>query len=52
MPEEGGEAPDFELTSDAGERVKLSQFRGQPVVLYFYPRDDSVATYDSIAGCL
>jgi thioredoxin-dependent peroxiredoxin len=39
--EEGQEAPDFELTSDAGERVRLSQFRGKPVVLYFYPRDDS-----------
>jgi thioredoxin-dependent peroxiredoxin len=39
--EEGQEAPDFELTSDAGERIQLSQFRGQPVVLYFYPRDDT-----------
>jgi thioredoxin-dependent peroxiredoxin len=39
--EEGQEAPDFELASDAGERVRLSQFRGQPVVLYFYPRDDT-----------
>jgi thioredoxin-dependent peroxiredoxin len=39
--EEGGEAPDFELTSDSGERVRLSQFRGRPVVLYFYPRDDT-----------
>jgi peroxiredoxin Q/BCP len=39
--EEGQEAPDFELTSDAGERVRLSQFRGRPVVLYFYPRDDT-----------
>jgi peroxiredoxin Q/BCP len=39
--EEGREAPDFELTSDAGERVRLSQFRGKPVVLYFYPRDDT-----------
>jgi peroxiredoxin Q/BCP len=39
--EEGQEAPDFELTSDSGERVRLSQFRGQPVVLYFYPRDDT-----------
>jgi thioredoxin-dependent peroxiredoxin len=39
--EEGQEAPDFELTSDTGERVKLSQFRGKPVVLYFYPRDDT-----------
>ena len=41
MVEEGVEAPDFELTSDAGERVRLSQFRGRPVVLYFYPRDDT-----------
>jgi len=32
---EGSPAPDFELTSDAGERVKLSDFRGKPVVLYF-----------------
>jgi thioredoxin-dependent peroxiredoxin len=39
--EEGQEAPDFELTSDAGEQVKLSQFRGKPVVLYFYPKDDT-----------
>ncbi len=41
MVEEGQEAPDFELTSDAGERVQLSQFRGRPVVLYFYPKDDT-----------
>ena len=41
MVEEGQEAPDFELASDAGERVRLSQFRGQPVVLYFYPKDDT-----------
>ena len=41
MVEEGQEAPDFELTSDAGERVRLSEFRGRPVVLYFYPRDDT-----------
>jgi thioredoxin-dependent peroxiredoxin len=41
MVEEGRQAPDFELTSDSGERVRLSQFRGKPVVLYFYPRDDT-----------
>jgi peroxiredoxin Q/BCP len=41
MVEEGKPAPDFELTSDAGERVKLSDFRGKPVVLYFYPKDDT-----------
>jgi peroxiredoxin Q/BCP len=39
--EEGSQAPDFELMSDTGETVKLSQFRGRPVVLYFYPRDDT-----------
>jgi thioredoxin-dependent peroxiredoxin len=39
--EEGQEAQDFELTSDTGERVRLSQFRGKPVVLYFYPKDDT-----------
>ena len=41
MVEEGKPAPDFELTSDSGERVKLSDFRGKPVVLYFYPKDDT-----------
>ena len=41
MVEEGKPAPDFELTSDAGETVRLSSFRGKPVVLYFYPRDDT-----------
>jgi peroxiredoxin Q/BCP len=39
--EEGKPAPDFELTSDGGETVKLSDLRGQPVVLYFYPKDDT-----------
>ena len=41
MIEKGRLAPDFTLTSDAGETVTLSQFRGSPVVLYFYPRDDT-----------
>jgi len=39
--EEGKPAPEFELTSDSGERVKLSELRGKPVVLYFYPKDDT-----------
>jgi len=39
--EEGRLAPDFTLTSDSGEAVTLSSFRGAPVVLYFYPRDDT-----------
>jgi thioredoxin-dependent peroxiredoxin len=38
---EGEPAPDFTLTSDAGTKVTLSQLRGKPVVLYFYPRDDT-----------
>ena len=41
MIEEGKPAPDFELVSDAGETVKLSELRGKPVVLYFYPKDDT-----------
>ncbi len=41
MIEEGKPAPDFELQGDSGETVKLSDFRGRPVVLYFYPKDDT-----------
>jgi thioredoxin-dependent peroxiredoxin len=39
--EAGLPAPDFTLASDSGEHVTLSQFTGLPVVLYFYPRDDT-----------
>ena len=38
---EGDPAPDFTLTSDSGDRVQLSELRGKPVVLYFYPKDDT-----------
>ncbi len=41
MVAEGQPAPDFELTSDAGETVRLADLRGKPVVLYFYPKDDT-----------
>jgi peroxiredoxin Q/BCP len=37
----GDMAPQFELPSDGGGSLKLSDFRGQPVVLYFYPKDDT-----------
>ncbi len=39
--EPGTKAPDFTLVSDRGEKVKLSGLHGQPVVVYFYPRDDT-----------
>jgi peroxiredoxin Q/BCP len=41
LVEEGQRAPDFTLPSDSGEAVTLSSFRGQPVVLFFYPKDDT-----------
>ena len=41
MIEEGKPAPDFELSRDTGETVRLADLRGKPVVLYFYPRDDT-----------
>lgn len=37
----GDQAPDFTLKSDAGEDVSLSALRGKPVILYWYPRDDT-----------
>jgi thioredoxin-dependent peroxiredoxin len=41
MVSEGEAAPDFTAVTDAGESVSLSDFRGKPVVLYFYPKDDT-----------
>ena len=41
MLQEGTMAPDFRLTSDGGAEVSLSDYRGQKVVLYFYPKDDT-----------
>ncbi len=41
MVEEGKPAPDFELVSDEGTTVRLSDLRGKPVVIYFYPKDDT-----------
>lgn len=41
MLEEGDKAPGFELPRDGGAKVKLSAFKGKPVVLYFYPKDDT-----------
>jgi peroxiredoxin Q/BCP len=39
--EEGNKAPDFTLPTHDGEKLKLSSLRGTPVVLYFYPKDDT-----------
>lgn len=39
--EPGSKAPAFNLKSDSGKSVKLSDFKGKPVVLYFYPKDDT-----------
>ncbi|HHK42915.1 MAG TPA: thioredoxin-dependent thiol peroxidase [Planctomycetaceae bacterium] len=39
--EPGTRAPAFQLKDDHGRTVKLSDFKGRPVVLYFYPKDDT-----------
>ena len=41
MPQPGDKAPDFELPDQKGESVRLSEFKGQTVILYFYPRADT-----------
>lgn len=38
---EGRKAPDFKLKGSDGEEIKLSDFKGKKVVLYFYPKDDT-----------
>ena len=37
----GDPAPDFSLPDQQGRTIRLKQLRGQPVVLYFYPKDDT-----------
>lgn len=39
--EEGSKAPAFSLKDQNGKTVKLSDLKGQPVVIYFYPKDDT-----------
>jgi len=41
MVQNGDKAPDFELAADDGGKLKLSKLKGKPVVLYFYPKDDT-----------
>ncbi|MBV6657745.1 MAG: peroxiredoxin [Devosiaceae bacterium] len=49
-PAEGDAAPDFTLPTDGGGTVTLSSLKGSPVVVYFYPKDDtSGCTKEAIA---
>ena len=41
MVEAGKPAPDFTLLDQHGKKVTLSKLKGSPVVLYFYPKDDT-----------
>ena len=41
IPAAGTMAPDFSAETDTGARVTLAGLRGKPVVLYFYPKDDT-----------
>jgi len=41
MPETGDKAPDFSSTKDGGGEISLNNFRGKPVILYFYPKDST-----------
>ena len=50
MVTEGQLAPTFTLPSDTGEDISLESFRGRPVVLYFYPKDDSLPPFDSMSA--
>ena len=50
MVDEGDKAPDFELENDEGGTIRLSDLQGSPVVVYFYPKDDtSGCTKEAIA---
>lgn len=40
-PKIGNKAPDFSLSDADGKKVKLSNFKGKKVILYFYPRDNT-----------
>ncbi|HEX9017245.1 MAG TPA: thioredoxin-dependent thiol peroxidase [Chloroflexota bacterium] len=46
----GDVAPDFELPSDSGSTVRLSDFRGRRVVVYFYPKDDTTGCTAQACG--
>jgi peroxiredoxin Q/BCP len=41
MIDDGKKAPDFKLPDEAGKTIQLSKLKGRPVVVYFYPKDDT-----------
>lgn len=50
MIQEGDKAPAFTLASDSGDIVKLSDFKGRILVVYFYPKDDTAScTKEAVA---
>lgn len=50
MIPEGAAAPDFELETDSGATVTLSDLRGKPVVLFFYPKDETRGCTVQVCG--
>jgi len=49
MLQAGDKAPDFELPDQNGDPVGLSELKGQTVVLYFYPRADTMINSITVA---
>lgn len=46
----GDRAPDFTVPTDGGGKIRLSQLKGNPVVLYFYPKDDTTGCTKEACG--
>jgi peroxiredoxin len=46
----GDMAPDFDMAADGGGRVRLADFAGKPLVLYFYPKDDTTGCTNEAKG--
>jgi thioredoxin-dependent peroxiredoxin len=46
----GDTAPDFDLPADGGGRVRLADFKGKALVLYFYPKDDTSGCTNQAKG--
>jgi peroxiredoxin Q/BCP len=46
----GDAAPDFDLPADGGGRVRLADFKGRKLVLYFYPKDDTTGCTNEAKG--